>query len=64
MVFSYLKIGFNIKNSEIQIYEDDSTIEVEEFEDKIHTLREEALRLAPNLKEIYSLFKKGSSMIK
>ena len=59
MVFSYLKIVNNIKPSAIQVYEDDSGVEIPEMEDRVHTLREEGLNHATCLKEIYSLFKRG-----
>ena len=59
MIFSFLKIGFNINQSNITIYEDDTNIELEEIEDKLFTLREEAIRLAPLIKDIYALYKKG-----
>lgn len=64
MIFSYLKIGFNINVNDVQIYEDDSGIEIPEVEEKVHSLREEALRLAPLLQEIYGLFRKGAASIK
>lgn len=64
MVFSYLKFGFNIGAHDIQVYEDDGGLDIEEVEDRIHTLREEALRLAPLLREIYALFRKGATMMK
>jgi hypothetical protein len=59
MILSYLKVGFNIGIKDIQIYEDDSNINLEEFEERIKTLREEVLRAAPDLKDVFALFKKG-----
>lgn len=64
MIFSYLKIGFNINIHDVQIYEDDSGLDIGEVEEKIHTLREEALRVAPMLKDIYALFRKGATIMK
>jgi hypothetical protein len=59
MLFSYLKIGFNIGMADVQIYEDDSGIEIPELEDRVLTLREEALKYATSLKEVYNLFRRG-----
>ena len=59
MMVSYLKIGFNIGVKNIQIYEDDSSIDLDEFEERVKTLREEVLRFAPDLREVFTLFKKG-----
>ena len=61
MVFSYLKVAFNIPLTNIHIYEDDSGIDLADMEDRILTLREETLKLAPSLKEVASVFKKGNS---
>lgn len=61
MVFSYLKIANKIDQKAINIYEDDSGIEIEEMEDRVLTLREVALKTAIHLKDIHSLFKRGIS---
>ena len=50
MIFSYLKIGFNIGLSDIQIYDGEFGTDLEEIEDRVHTLKEEALKSAPMLK--------------
>ena len=60
MVLSYLKVMNDIDHDSIQIYEDDSGIEIPELEDRVHTLREEGIRHATSLKYIYNLFKRGS----
>jgi hypothetical protein len=59
MIISFLKFGFNFNINEITIYEDDTSIDLEESEERVKTLREEILKSAPDLKEIYTLFKKG-----
>ena len=61
MVFSYLKVAFNVPQSCIRIYEDDAGIDLAEMEDRIMTLREEMLKLAPGLKEVANIFKRGSA---
>ena len=61
MVFSYMQVLYGIGHAETTIYEDDSGIEMEEMEDRTLTLREEALKNAPLMKEIYHLLRRGSS---
>ena len=50
--------------TDIKIYEDDSGLEIPELEERLLTLREEALKNAVNLKDIYNLFRKGNSLQK
>lgn len=59
MIFSYLKVGYNIGEHEIQVYEGDASIEMTEIEERIKTLREEILKSASQLSEIFALFRKG-----
>ena len=61
MIFSYLKVAFNIDIDKIHIYEDDSSsIDIEEMEERVMNLRDEALLKAVMLKDIYGLFRKGN----
>ena len=61
MIFSYLKVAFNIDIDKIHIYEDDSSsIDIEEMEERVMNLRDEALMKAVMLKDIYGLFRKGN----
>ena len=60
MIFSYLRIAFDIPPNNILIYEDDSSLEINEIEDRILTLREEALKNAIGLKDIHNLFRRGT----
>lgn len=53
MVFSYLKINYSLNPNEVNIYEDDTNIELVAIDDKLFAFREEALRLAPLIKTIY-----------
>mmetsp|Transcript_12043 Transcript_12043/g.11913 ORF Transcript_12043/g.11913 Transcript_12043/m.11913 type:complete len:108 (-) Transcript_12043:39-362(-) len=59
MLLSFLKVGFNIGSNNVHIYEDEALIELEECEERIKTLREEVIRVAPKLNDVFSLFKKG-----
>ena len=61
MILSLLKVSFNINTPDIQIFEDDSGLELEELEDGVLNLREEALKRAIWLKDIYALLRKGGS---
>ena len=61
MVFSYLEVAFDISKDDIQLFEEDSGFEIEEMEDRVFNLRDEAIKKATLLKEIYSLFRKGST---
>ena len=61
MIFSYLKVAFNIDIDKIHIYEDDSSsIDIEEMEERVMNLRDEALMKAVMLRDIYGLFRKGN----
>ena len=61
MIFSYLKVAFNIDIEKIHIYEDDSSsIDIEEMEERVMNLRDEALMKAVMLRDIYGLFRKGN----
>lgn len=71
MVFSYLKTAYGIypgtSEISIKIYEDEIgggpgalSEEAPEIEDRILTPREEALKSAVLLKQVYHLFRKGS----
>jgi len=51
--------GINI--NDITIYEDDSSVDIEEYEERTKTLREEAIKEATNLGKVYELCKKGTS---
>lgn len=63
MIFSYLKVAFNIDIDKIHIYEDDSSsIDIEEMEERVLNLRDEALMKAVILKDIYGLFRKGNKI--
>ena len=44
MMLSYLKIGFNVGPKEIQLFEDEANIDLEDCEDRIKTMREEVLK--------------------
>ena len=61
MLISYIQVCYNISLNEIQIFEDDSGFEVDDFEERVSNIRDEVLKKAPLLKEIFGLFKKGSS---
>jgi hypothetical protein len=45
------------------IYEDDISIELEEFEERTKTLREEILKNAPELGGVFEIFKKGAAAL-
>ncbi|CDW75143.1 sec14-like protein 2-like [Stylonychia lemnae] len=61
MVLSYVKVMNDIELNQVQVYEDDSGIELPELEERVHTLREEGLRHATSLRYVYNLFKRGTS---
>lgn len=66
MVLSNIQVLFNIQRSSIQLMEeDDSGFEIHTLEEeeatKVMGLREEAIKRAHVVNQVYALFRKGAS---
>lgn len=60
MILSYLRILFNISGSCKVYEEEDHGIEVDdECDEQVHSLNEEAMKQATQLRDVYALFRKG-----